>query len=92
MAMPHHEPITISNLSELAEQLRWFDVSARYFETHVDELMEKYDGRWVGIYRGELVDDAPSLDALLAGLDQRGVPKQFTFVRRMWQSGLPLVT
>lgn len=70
----------IGDISRVAANLAGFRRSARALSSPRLRLLERFPNQWVGIYNGRLVAHGPTLDAVLAEIDARGLPRGNVFV------------
>lgn len=69
--------------SQVIAEMAAFERDNNVFSVRRDELMTKYPGRWIALYDGDVRADAPSLERLLAVMDENSVPRERTVIRHM---------
>ena len=57
----------------------------------VDQLRKQYADKWVGVYDGEVVLSADTLDQLLTLMDQNNVPRHTSYVKRITQNPIAMI-
>ena len=71
----------IGDPQRLEADLQKFHNAGKLLSSLRMELLNKYPNQWVGLYEGEICADAPTLEHLLAKLDELRIPRKETVVR-----------
>ncbi len=58
----------------ISQRLQRFQRDIDYYETHREELLNRYPEQWVAIFNEQVVDTAPTVEQVLRGLRAKGVP------------------
>ena len=64
----------------IAEELRSFQESARVLSDDAT-ILENYSGEWVGVFGGGVRASGQTLDEVLEGLADQGLPPERTVIR-----------
>ncbi len=57
--------------------------NTEYYETHYQELLDRYPEQWVAICNREVVGTSPDARELLMRLNREGVPLNKILMKRM---------
>ena len=57
----------------------------------VERLRKQYTDKWIGVYDGEVVVHADTLDQLLTMMDERQVPRHTSYVKRMTREPISMI-
>ena len=71
----------IGDPSVIDRELTQFSKSARVLSADPPRLMDKYDKRWVAVYRGKVRATGKTLRELLAQVDQKELPRGHLIAR-----------
>ena len=66
---------------QIERDLKAFSAAARVLSSDHPRLIDEHPKRWVGVYQGKVAASAESMDALLAELEDAGIPAGQTIVR-----------
>jgi hypothetical protein len=72
----------VGDLHELDLSLRRFRHSAEVWAEEFESFLERYEGKWVALYDGEVVLVAETLEEILDLADAQGLPRTELFVER----------
>lgn len=64
----------------IAEELRSFQESARVLSDDAT-ILEDYSGEWVGVFEGAVRASGQTLDEVLEGLADQGIPPERSVIR-----------
>lgn len=67
--------------SEVADDLRQFANAARVLSSNHPRFIDECPQQWVGVYQGRVATSAKSLKALMAKMEQGGIPTEKAIVR-----------
>ena len=76
------EPDLRKQAKQIRDELRSFEKSAEVFSSERQQLIDKYENKWVGVFDGEIVGSADTSKRLLAILTKKGIPPAQTMIRR----------
>ena len=62
-------------------ELKEFRRSARLLSSRRKDLVARYAQKWVGVHDGRVVAHGATIDEVVAGLEQQGVPRGRAIVR-----------
>ena len=66
--------IGISDPAKVAEDLKQFEEDLRRFSSERDTLIKEHEGKWVGIYRGQvIIKDTP--EELAVAMQEQAIPR-----------------
>ena len=77
-------------MDQVQAELQRFRKDTAYYETHHEELLEKYPEQWVGIFDQQVVGASSDYEQLLADVEKEGVAiertlfKHFTKKEELW--------
>ena len=69
--------------AEIAECLRQSKVDHSYFDAHRTAWLKEHGEQWVCVYKKELVAIAPTIEELLAKVDNADVPRSNTVIKHL---------
>ena len=75
---------------DMKTDLKRFHEDGRFFDSHYNELLEKYPEHWIAVFYQEVVGTDTNFDSLLDDLKSRGFPlsrmiiKQVTAKKVKW--------
>ena len=71
----------IGDPKRINAELQQFREDAKLLSSQRMNFLAKYPKQWIAVYKGQVQADAPSLDQLLARLDDLQIPRQETVVQ-----------
>jgi len=71
----------VSASGKVASGLSEFRRTAGVFSSRSEDLLRKYEKRWVAAFAGKVQADAATLKGLLAKVDRLGLPRGAVMVR-----------
>ena len=69
--------------AEIDAALREFSRSAEVFSSNRPRLIDKYENKWIGVYKGKVEAVADSLEDLTRQIDAKDIPSTETIVRHI---------
>lgn len=73
----------LGSSQEIHEAISSFEASALAYSEKFDDLIASYEGKWLALHDREVQAVADTLDALLSMLDERGIPREHCYIRRV---------
>ena len=70
-----------ASATEIDRDLQSFRKSAEVLSSSRQRLIDRYEGRWIAVYAGEVVADAKSIKVLKSKLRKRGTPPEQAIFR-----------
>jgi len=71
----------ISDGAHVASELKKFKRTAKLFSSNTEQLLEKFENRWIAAYDGSILTDAANLNKLIEKIDRLGIPRRGVLVR-----------
>ena len=71
----------IGDPRRLDSDLRKFQQDAKLLSSKRVNLLAKYPKRWIALYGGQVRADAPSLERVLAEVDELSLPREEVVIR-----------
>lgn len=71
----------IGSPAEVDRELREFERSASVLSSRRARLIKHYPRRWVAVYQGKVMADAPTFVSILEQIDKEKLPREQVIVR-----------
>jgi hypothetical protein len=77
------DPDELPDADQALQEHIQFRRDVRYLAATYDDLLASYSGKWVGIYREQLVAIADTAEELIAALDAAGVSRAEAIIEHL---------
>lgn len=79
------------NVETIANEFRCFRKSSLVFSSHRKRLIDRYHGKWVAVYNGNIEAHDSDLESVLAQIDAKGFPRKLVIVRYIEKNPVTMV-
>ena len=76
------DKMTVS-AADIDSALKGFSESARLFSSNHPRMIDEYENKWVGVYRGTVAAVADTLEELTEQIVKKSIPPAETIVRHV---------